>query len=117
MATMMSPPLFHSLPRVRLSCPRSPALPVAVIKSGHPEFPRPLPDCRQACFQQCVLRIPPAPGPGFGALDVPRCSPAPRPRAVPVSSAPPPPQPSARLLCGPSFLPPQLSPAQLAIDL
>lgn len=48
----MSSLLFNSLPQVRSSCPLSPALPVAVIKSGHPEFVSPLHDRSRVYFQQ-----------------------------------------------------------------
>ena len=75
MATMSSP-LFNSLPRVRLSCLLSPALPVAVIKSGHPESVSPPHDCSHVYFQQNEFSpsLPLLPDLYFGALDVPSCS-------------------------------------------
>lgn len=76
MATMMSSPLFNSLPWVRLSCPLSPALPVAVIKSGHPESVSPPHNCSHVYFQQNEFSpsLPLLPDLYFGALDVPSCS-------------------------------------------
>ena len=73
---MMSSPLFNSLPRVRLSCLLSPALPVAVIKSGHPESVSPPHDCSHVYFQQNEFSpsLPLLPDLYFGALDVPSCS-------------------------------------------
>ena len=73
---MMSSPLFNSLPQVRLSCPLSPALPVAVIKSGYPESVSPPHDCSHVYFQQNEFSPsrPLLPDLYFAALDVPSCS-------------------------------------------